>query len=423
MKKFLLLITLCLGGLFANSQELNTIRNMIVLNQFDKAKPEIDNFLKNEKNAAKAEGWYYKAFTYYSLARAAGKTSAESDALFLEAFESLKKYAELDPKVPLTAEEKNATMFNIYYGYYDLGAKSYNEKNYPQSFDFFKKTLDVHDYIIDKKITGPKNLTLALHDTDIVWNLAVLANEIKKKDEAYVYYKKIADLDLADERYAVAYDELILKYKREKNEELFAKYLAAAKKHFPVDLPYWENKEMEFALNGLEDEALLNKYEELVQKLPGNYVILYNYAGEIDKFIGTDASKGKDIAGYRKKIEELYKKAYAVKSTLEVNLQLANLYYSKTYDIQDRISRIKGTKPEEVKVKNELITQSKSYMNASIPYAEEAVKFLAALKEYKYSDKANYKLALEILNHAYKAVGNAAKVAEVEKKQAEVEKL
>jgi hypothetical protein len=423
MKKYLLLVSLVLVGFLANSQDLNTIRNMIVLNQFDKAKPEIDNYLKVEKNAAKAEGWYYKAYVYYSLGKVASKTVDESNALLQEAFESLKKYAEIDSKVPLTKEENNATIFNMYYTYYDLGAKSYNEKNYPQSFECFKKTLELHDYIVQKNISGPNNLKLPVHDTDVVWNLAVLANEIKKKDEAFVYYKKIADLDLGDERYAVAYDELVLKYKKEKNAEQFAKYLAAAKKHYPIDLPYWENKEIEFAIDGLEGEALLNKYEELTQKLPNNYVVFYNYAIETDKFIGSDAAKGKDINAYKKKIEELFKKAVSIKSTLEANLQLANLYYAKTYDLQERIAKIKGTKPEEVKVKNELIAQSKSYMNATIPYAEEAVKQLGELKEYKYSDKANYKLALEILNHAYKSVGNTAKLAEVVKKQAAVEKL
>ncbi len=62
-------------------------------------------------------------------------------------------------------------------------------------------------------------------------------------------------------------------------------------------------------------------------------------------------------------------------------------------------------------------------MASTIPYAEEAAKLLAAYTEYKFADKTNYKLALEILSHAYKMGGNAAKVAEIEKKRAEVEKL
>ena len=62
-------------------------------------------------------------------------------------------------------------------------------------------------------------------------------------------------------------------------------------------------------------------------------------------------------------------------------------------------------------------------MSQAIPYAEEGAKSLAELKEYKFQDIANYKLALEILSNAYKMTGNNVKFAEVEKKKVEVDKL
>jgi tetratricopeptide (TPR) repeat protein len=427
MKKYVLAGMMVLGSLYGSSQELpKDIRFNIELKQFDKAKEGLDKYIADPKNAASAIANYYKAYVYSALARDPKKTVAESKILNEEAFAALKKYTELDPKLTLTKEENNSTLFNIYFSYYDLGVKFYNEKNYPESYNLFKSSLDVHDYGVANKLNGPGTLKFALHDTDLVWNLAVLANELKKKDDALVYYKKIADADLKDEKYVTAYEELILKYKREKNTELFAKYIDAAKRHYPIDIPYWEMKEIEFALSDLQDEALLNKYEELTKSLPNNYIVFYNYAIEIDKFISSDASKGKDAAAinaYRTRIEELYKKALSIKPTLESNLQLANLYYSKTFDLQERIAKIKGTKPAELKVKNDLVAESKALTLASIPYAEEAVKILGTYKEYKFSDKSNYKLALEILGHGYKVSGDAAKLAEVEKKKLEVEKL
>lgn len=423
MKKYLLLITLVLGGFYGNSQDLTKVKLFADLRQFDKAKTEIDTYLSNEKNASKAEGWYYKAYIYNNLGRAEKKTIDESKTLFQNAYEAIKKYSELDPKVPLTTEEKNSTVFNIYYGFYDLGVKTYNDKQYPESYDCFKKTLDVHDYAYDNKLTGVDGFKFSSHDTDIVWNLAILANELKLKDEASAYYKKIGDADLSDEKYITAYDDLVLKYKREKNAELFEKYLAAAKKYYPIDKPYWETQEIDFLTRDLEGEPLLNKYEELTTRLPDNYMVFYNYALEIDKFLSSDDSKGKDVAAYRQKMEELFKKAVAINSTIEANLQLANIYYSKSYDIQDQIARIKGTKTEEVKFKNELTAKYKATVASSIPYAEEAVKLLEALKELKYSDKANFKLALEILAKANKANGNVAKAAEYEKKKEGVDKL
>ena len=421
MKKYLLVVILVLGGLYGNSQDLSNIKKQIILQQYDKVKPDLDAFLNDPKNANSAEAWYYKAFLYNALGRVQTKPITESKALYQSAFDAIKKYAEVDPKQPLTTEEKNSTIFNIYYGFYDLGVKTYNDKNFPESFELFKKSLDVHDYIYDKKMNGVNDFKFSSHDTDVVWNLAVLANELKRKDDALIYYKKIADAGLSEEKYASAYDALILNYKKEKNAELFSKYITAAKKYYPIDIPYWENQEIEFAIKDLQGEALLNKYEELSKSIPNNYVLFYNYAIEIDKFIAD--SSGKRAEDYKRKMVELFKKAVTIKSTVEGNLQLANMFYSKTYELQEQAAKIKGTKPAEVKLKNDLLASVKSTMSEAIPYAEEAVKLLAAYKEYKFSDKTNYKLAVEILSNAYKMAGNAAKVAEYEKKKIEVEKL
>ena len=130
MKKYLLLITLVLGGLYSFGQDLEDIKKLIILTQYEKAKPQIDSYLADTKNSAKGEGWYYKAFVYNSLGRVKTKPVTESKSLYQTAFESLKKYAELDKKAPLTVEEKNSTLFNVYYGFYDLGIKTYNEKNF-----------------------------------------------------------------------------------------------------------------------------------------------------------------------------------------------------------------------------------------------------------------------------------------------------
>jgi len=353
MKKYLLLFALLMGGLLSFGQDLDNIKKMLLLKQYDKAKPEIDAFLSNPKNANNPEALYYKAYVYHSLGMLPTKPVAESKALYVGAFDALQKYAQADAKATFTTEEKNSTLYNTYYGFYDLGVKTYNEKNYAESFDLFKKALDVHDYIYAKKLPGNEGMKFTAHDTDVVWNLAVLANELKNKNETMLYYKKIADAELKDEKYAVAYDELILKYKKEKNAELFAKYVAAAKNYYPVDLPYWENQEIEFALSGLEDEALLNKYEELTKSMPNNYMIFYNYAIDIDKFLNSPAATGKDLQAYRKKMEDNFKKALSIKSTIEVNLQLANMYHNTSFDLQDKAQKIKGTKPAEVKVKND----------------------------------------------------------------------
>ena len=245
----------------------------------------------------------------------------------------------------------------------------------------------------------------------------------KKKDDGLIYYKQIADADLHEDKYATAYEALILKYKAEKNAELFNKYVSAAKKYYPVDKAYWEGHEIDFAIKGLENEALINKFEELTNTMPDNYYVFYNYGVELDRFINSAESKGKDIAAYKKKTEDAFRKAISLNSSIEANLQLASIYYSRSFDAKEQSARIKGTKPAEIKLKNELLGTGKEALNSCVPYAEAAVKLLAALKEYKFSDKENYKLALEILSNAAKQNGNAVKAAEYDKQKAAIDKL
>lgn len=427
MKSKILTLAMVLLGFIGRSQDLDDIKKYIYLNQFDKAKPEIDKYLSNPKNAAQATAWYYKAYAYGNLSRQAGKTAAESRALSQEAFDAIKKYRELDSKAPLTTEENNSTIYNLYYGLYDQAIKMYNAKDYESSWNFFKKTLEVHDYVYSNNLNGPNGLKFSAHDTDIVWNLAVLSNELKKTDpgkanDALIYYQRIADADLGDEKYAEAYDELLKKYRKEGNKEMFAKYIAQAKKHYSSD-PYWEAMEVEFALKGLENEELFKAYEELTTSHPNSYMVHFNYGYELSKFIYSQDAKGKDLSGYKKRIPELLQKAIAINSTIDANMLMANFYYNTSFDILDDANKIKGTKPEDVKKKNDLLASSKSTMSDCIPYGEKAVELLSKLTTYKESDKINYKQVLDILSTAYKQKGDLKKSEEYLKKKAEVEKL
>lgn len=423
MKSKFLTLVLVLFGLIGRGQDIEDIKKYIYLNQLDKAKPEIDKYLSNEKNAAKAPGWYYKAYTYGNLSRMAGKTPEEVKNLSQGAFDALKKYMELDPKAPLTTEENNSTIYNLYYGLYDQGVKMYNAKDYTTSCDFFKQTLSVHDYVYGRGLNGPNGLKFSAHDTDIVWNLAVLSNELKRTDDVMLYYKRIADADLGDEKYAEVYDELVKKYRKEGNKELFAKYIAQAKKHYPTD-PYWEAVEIEYAVKGLENEALFKAYDEMLLSHPNNYMVHFNYAYELTKYIYSDSlTKGKDISGWKKKIPELFKKAIAINSTIDANMLLANYYYNTSFDILDEANKIKGTKPDDVKKRSDLQALSKATIAEAIPYGEKVVEILSKQTTYKMSEKINFKQVLDVLITAYKQKADAKKVEEYTKKKAEVDKL
>jgi len=107
MNKFFLLLAFSLVMTATYAQDIKEIRNFTLLGQTQKAKDLIDKYLAVPKNAAKAEGWYYKGFIYNQSSKDSTKSLAESAAMKATAFEALKKYREMDPKAELLAKQNN----------------------------------------------------------------------------------------------------------------------------------------------------------------------------------------------------------------------------------------------------------------------------------------------------------------------------
>ncbi|MBK7433952.1 MAG: hypothetical protein IPI66_08675 [Chitinophagaceae bacterium] len=156
MKKVYFLFFLLISASSLVAQDLDDIRKLIILKQYAKGKDELDKFLSNPANATKAEAWYYKAFVSNAISREPSTTILQSEKLNKDAYAAIKKYKELDPKEKLTKEEENATIFNVYYGFYDLAVKTYNSKDFEQSYKQFGNVLDVHDYIFTNNLVGGK---------------------------------------------------------------------------------------------------------------------------------------------------------------------------------------------------------------------------------------------------------------------------
>lgn len=421
MKKIFLAVLLLMGYQGMQAQDLDDINKLITLKQYARAKGDIDKFIAEPKNASNATAQYYKAYIYNALSLDKNTAASVCTQLNKDAYAAIKKYRELDPKEKLTKEEENSTVYNVYYSFYDLAVKAYNAKDFEQSYNQFSNVLDVHDYIFNNNLAGVKGVKFVSLDTDVVYNMIILGNEIKKTPEDLLpYYKKIIDAGLNDPKYLEAYEGTVMIYKKANNAAAFNEYLAKGKEKFPGD-EFWEAIDIEFNTDGLTGEPLFKKYDELLGKYPKSYVLLFNYGYELNKYVFSDDPKTGDVAAMKARIPDLFKKAIAVKSTVEANMLLSNFYYNSSFDIQEESKKIKGNKPEDVKKRLELLNSSKAVMNDCIPYAEEAVKLYAAMTKMKGSDKINYKQAYEILINAYRLNGNAAKSAEAEKKKAEIQ--
>ena len=417
MKKISLFMMLVIAAKLLVAQDIDEVKKYAILGQIVKARESVDKYLAVEKNAKKAEGWFYKGFIYNQLSKDSTLKHDESSAMKYTAFEALKKYREIDAKAPLLAEQSNSPLFDIYVGYSsDLGVKAYTNKNPALAYEDFKKGIEVHDYIASNNIEGNNGYKFSALDTTLVLYTAITAGEAKMKDESVLYYKKLADANINAEQYTDVYQVLADYYKTKKDSASFTETLDKARKLYPKNEEYWMAVEIEAAIDGVVKPALFGKYDELMVKHPTNYTLPYNYAVELYHYIYSDELKTANTTEYKTKLLEVVKKAIAVKSTIEANFLLTNFLYNNSIDISDEARKIKGPKPEDIKRRKAMEADATKTMNESIPFANEVVKIFEAMTKTKSSEKTNFKQSLVILRNIYEVKKDTAKIAELEKK-------
>jgi len=419
MKKIICIVFLLTGAwtLRAQDKDLEIAKTFMMANQFEKGKEALDKYMAAKPaNANNPEAVYYKAFVYNAVSREATKTLAEASALNRESFSAMKQYMQLDQKAKYTTDEGNSTIYNQYYSFYDFAIKAYNAKTYDASYANFKDALDVHDYIYTHKLEGPKGLKFAAMDSDVVWNLAILGNELKKPDDVFGYYKRVVDADFKDPKYLEAYENVVLHYQKAKDQAMFDQYLEKGKATFPNE-SFWQEVDIQNATDGATGEALFKKYDDLAAKYPGSYTVWFYYGNDLNRFVYADENKAMDMTAYKAKVPELLKKAIAINSTGEANMLMANFYYNNSFDLGDAASKIKGTKPDEVKKKTDLMNASKKALDDCLPYAMAAVDLYSKQPKLKGAEKTNYRLAYDMLIEIWRVKGDPKKSAEFKAKK------
>lgn len=421
MKKFFLFAVLASTTVFASAQDIDEIRTLAYLGQTNsaqaaKAKEAIDKYLLVEKNAKKPDGWYWKAFILNMISKDSVKSVDESAALKSEAFETIKKYTQIDPKATLLKEENYSTLYDLYanFGSY-LAIKAYQDKNFVASFNNFKKALEIHDYSVANDIAYNGGIKMPKLDTLFTQYAAIAANDAKLPDEAAKYHRMIVDAGIAGDGYADSYNFLVEYYKKNKDVAGFNEILAKAKKEYPKNDRYWTAVEIEMLTDGIAKPAVFSKYDELLAKNPTNYDIAYNYSAELFNFINSDESKNTNLAEYKAKLVDVLKKAVAINSTFEANFVMTISQYNNSFDLGDEAGKIKGTKPEDQKKKKALQAEAAQALTDAIPYGENAIKAFNGLAKATNTEKGNYRKLVTMMKNIYEVKKDAAKVAEYDK--------
>jgi hypothetical protein len=405
MKKIIVLLCFVLASTVSFAQTLDVVKGMMN-GEWDpaQAKDAIDKYLSDPKNAKDADAYFDKAVIYNKYSKDP-ELKGDCPDCKLQAFEALKKCKELDKKNTQLLLDQNRSFLDLYNGSYQAGVDAYNDKNFSLSFNNFKNTITIGDYMRDKQIAKVPAL-----DTPVVLNAGLAAQANKDDSTAVYYYQKLADANVSGPAYIGIYEYLVYYYKTAKNDAAYTAAIAQGQQLYPADT-YWKTVAASKATEGLSKDDLFKKYDDMLQKDPTNYDLSYDYSVELYNYIYANPDSSVKADSYKPRAYDQLKKTIAIKSTPEDNLMMARYLYNSSFDKSDAAASIKGGSAEAIKKRNEFNAGALSDMNECIPYAQVAYNYYTSLPSLKAAEKENYKASMIILESIYEAKKDATKAA------------
>lgn len=274
MKKIVITGVVLAVGVFAGiAQKYDDAKNLIMLQQFDKAKENVDKNWTNAKYLAKPEAYILKAAIYAQVGSDpkngdAGKTMVdEADKLYSE-------YLVKDPKRALVMDPVYTNAPIVLYTFYiNQGIAQYNLKDYPKALGLFEKSLYYSNFLNE---TGIAKLPLDTTGELLAGAAAQNIGDMAHDKIAMSHYKKLADAKVAGDDGNTIYRFLARKSFDYEDIDGFNKYMALGKELYPNE-EFYSFTEEDF-LFSIEDP--IEKRKRIEKKLatdPNNYKVQAAY--------------------------------------------------------------------------------------------------------------------------------------------------
>jgi hypothetical protein len=440
MKRIIFLVTVSLFSVAATAQNYEEIKNLLILNGFDKAKTEIDKAMGNAKFAGKAEAYILKTAVYAGLAVTdANKNNENGDKLITEAITSFDKYKQMDATMKLIDDPVYQTgPVNIYSNLYSRGYNDYSAKKWTAGLEKFKKVIELSDLLIEKKI-----LSIPM-DTNALILGGITAENAGAKDDAAKYYTRLAEAKMSGADFESIYRFLVSYNFGKKNMAGFEKYKTLGAELYPKS-EFFKYDKIDFAVGLMEKfDDKINALNEVLASDPNNFKA-NQVMGEIIYDTLNSGKEGAVLPANAPELESKMVAAFTKSASVKPGYEVPYLYMGDHFinkavkandareaHAKDMKARTKpGTKssPEDV-AKRDLL--DKQYGDALVlakePY-EKACEILAtkvdkADNSMVMQDKTQYKKAVSYLSDiaAYKKIQSKGKAADIAKFTAEEKK-
>jgi tetratricopeptide (TPR) repeat protein len=417
MQKLFLTIAVLFAAILVEAQTPQDAQKALEGKKLDKAKEIVDK-LTADPSQKSAYAWLVKAQVYNALAIDDKFKTMVPDA-YEQAFEAYKKAYEIDPNDNSIKLDFFKAPFVSYEGEANKAAQAYQANNMAGAFEAYKKTIEYGSWLNEKHLSF-NNFSVPKVDTSMVFMAGFTAMKQDKSDDAASYFSRLADAKIGKEAdYVIPYQYLASYYKTKKDEANFNKYADLGRQIYPND-PYFITIRIDQARENNNYPELFSAYEQLIALQPDSLNNSLSYASEMFDYlyIKNADKKPADYDAIAAKIEANIQKTLAKDyEPMSSNLIAAQLYYNQGLDQANEAEKIKSTKPDDVKKKNELKAKAIAKYDQALPYTEKVTTLLeqkgaAANGREKHTLKNMYIM----LGDMYTAKGNKAKAEEYDKK-------
>ncbi len=393
MKKYFLFSVAVTCSLFVQAQDYESIKNLLVLIKFKPAKEKLDLAMQNAQFTARPEAYILKATLYSWMAsQAETKGTAAGDALLSEADIAFTKFRTMDPSLVLLSDPVyQKGPINIYSELYTSGYTDYQNKNWAQGLQKFKKVVEYSDLLISKKFFAMPI------DTNALILAGIISENAASPIDAAKYYGRLADAKITGEGFESVYRFLVSYYFTKKDLTSFEKYKALGKAVYPQS-SYFTFDRIDFAI-GLETDwaKKVAAVDELLATDPNNEKA-NQVLGEIiyDTLVPRtpNAVPPANAVQLEKKMIAAFNKSAAANSNNALSfIYIGNYYVQRSITIKEAMANA----PD----KNALTQQyNTAFENARVPY-EKAVAIFATKSTLSDTDKKQYKNIVAYLSEIY----------------------
>jgi hypothetical protein len=414
MRKLLFAAALSLisAGLFA--QDIESIRNMWLVGQLKKSKDDIDKAMANAKFNAKPEAWLLKSSIYASLS-ADKDMAAQSADLLKESIISFDTYKQKEPDYKILKAENSyysGTPGILYSSYFNSGLEAFNKKEWAKAFTQFEAAVAMSDFLIATKM-----ITAAV-DTSGTLLAGASAQNSEQMDKAVHYYTKLANIKLGGSDNEFMYPFLVEYYLKKGDTQNKEKYIAIGRELYPNN-NYWCNVPLIEA--GEDTLKIFAAYEKMIVDKCGNFETYYDYARELYNYTYFSKTKPVEAPKYEARMNEMVAKSLELKETAEANFLKCRILFIHVNDLVDKYNAVKGTKPEDVKKRNEITAQLDAKYEELLPYANKTYDFYDTNPKLKGGEKVNFKVVTNMLIEYWTNKKDKEKIKKYEDRQAAIQ--